>query len=329
MQRLYDAITRVAATQATVLVVGESGTGKELVAQTIHQLSSRSAGPLVAVNCGAIPETLIESELFGHERGAFTGATQRRKGVFERAHGGTLFLDEISEMPLELQVRLLRVLETERFTRIGGEGEQDADVRVIAATNRDPAQALADGRLREDLLYRLCVFPIHVPPLRDREQDIDLLARHFLEEINRTEGQARRWNPAVLAAFADHHWPGNVRELRNVVWRSYIMGNGSLDTSLAPRFHSSHTRRPDINDDDPATLHIPVGTPLEQIERQFIFATLRLCDDNKRRTAQTLGISLKTLYNRLNAYAQEAGPGPSKGPAPAARSAGLEPAGST
>jgi DNA-binding NtrC family response regulator len=302
MQLLYEAVEKVAPTDATVLVIGESGTGKELVAQTIHRLSRRSEGPIVAINCGAIPETLIESELFGHERGAFTGATQRRKGVFERADGGTLFLDEISEMPVELQVKLLRVLETDCYTRIGGDDEQPANVRVVAATNREPRQAVKDGKLREDLLYRLSVFPVRVPPLRERGSDIELLSRHFLDEINRSEHAHKRWDPAILDRFRAYTWPGNVRELRNVIWRSHIMGNGSLDISVVP-----HTAGPSsVTDDGNGTIHLTVGTELAAVERQMIFATLRHFDDNKKRTAQTLGISLKTLYNRLNAYHDEA-----------------------
>ena len=309
MRKLYDAIVRVAPTDATVLVIGESGTGKELVAQTIHQLSRRAVGPLIAVNCGAIPETLIESELFGHEKGAFTGATQVRKGVFERAEGGTLLLDEISEMPPELQVKLLRVLETERFTRIGGEAEHPTQVRVVAATNCEPAEAVAAGKLREDLLYRLSVFPMRVPPLRDRGDDIALLARHFLTVVHEADGTGDGAHDieALVERFCGrgHAWPGNVRELKNLVWRSCIMGDAAADVGL---LSPPQTAKPSgaTHDDGGEVIGITVGTALAHAERQIIYATLRHLGDNKKRTAQALGISLKTLYNRLNAYEQAA-----------------------
>ena len=224
MRRVYDQIARVAGTAVTVLVTGESGTGKELVARTVHDLSRRRGRPFLAVNCGAISAQLIESELFGHEKGSFTGADRQHQGFFERADGGTLFLDEIGEMPLELQVKLLRVLETGTFMRVGSTTARQADVRVIAATNRAPEQAVAAGRLREDLYYRLNVFPIDVPPLRERLDDVPLLARHFLAAVGQREGTAQ----ALLAGGASrgcrrYPWPGNVRELRNVVQRAYVM----------------------------------------------------------------------------------------------------------
>src|SRR5204862_486823 len=209
-----------APTEATVLVQGESGTGKELVAQTVHQLSRRRKGPFVALNCAAVSPTLIESELFGHERGSFTGAARTHKGFFERAEGGTLFLDEISEMPIELQVRLLRVLETGTVARVGGESELKVDVRVVAATNREPEHAVADGRLREDLLYRLSVFPIRLPALRERAGDVELLVRAFLAELNAAQGTRKGISRAALELLQGHQWPGNVRELKNALHRA-------------------------------------------------------------------------------------------------------------
>ena len=228
MHRIYEQISRVAGTGVTVFITGESGTGKEVVAQTVHDLSRRRKRPFLAVNCGAISTNLIESEIFGHEKGSFTGAERMHQGFFERASGGTLFLDEITEMPLELQVKLLRVLETGRFMRVGGTTSQEADVRIVAATNRDPFQAVAAGRLREDLLYRLNVFPLDLPPLRARLEDVPLLARHFLSAISEQEGQSRRFTPAALARMGRYHWPGNVRELRNAVQRAYVMAQGEL-----------------------------------------------------------------------------------------------------
>ena len=228
MQHVYEQIARVAGTSITVFITGESGTGKEVVAQTVHDLSRRRQRPFLAVNCGAISPNLIESEIFGHERGSFTGAERQHLGFFERAGGGTLFLDEITEMPLELQVKLLRVLETSRFMRVGSTVSQEADVRIIAATNRPPAQAVAAGRLREDLLYRLNVFPIELPPLRERLTDVGLLAAHFLAAICEQEGRLRSFTPAALAHLAACRWPGNVRELRNAVQRAYVMAQDDL-----------------------------------------------------------------------------------------------------
>jgi len=236
MQRLYEQISRVAGTSVTVFITGESGTGKEVVAQTVHDLSRRRKRPFLAVNCGAISPNLIESEIFGHEKGSFTGAERQHQGFFERASGGTLFLDEITEMPLELQVKLLRVLETGRFMRVGSTQSQESDVRVIAATNRPTSDAVAIGKLREDLLYRLNVFPIELPPLRDRLSDVALLAQHFLERISAQEGKTRRFTPTAVQQLATYHWPGNVRELRNAVQRAYVMAVGdTIDESWLPR----------------------------------------------------------------------------------------------
>ena len=243
MKRVYEQVSRVAATAVTVLIQGESGTGKELVAQTIHSLSRRRSRPFLAINCGAISPHLMESEIFGHEKGSFTGANRQHLGFFERAHGGTLFLDEITEMPPDLQVKLLRVLETGTFNRVGSTETQRADVRVLGATNRVPERAVVDGKLREDLLYRLNVFPLRLPPLRERREDIALLADHFLAEICKEEGKEKRLNKSAYERMNEYDWPGNVRELRNVVQRAYVMASGAtisdewleLQTPGAPR----------------------------------------------------------------------------------------------
>src|SRR5580698_5114333 len=232
MQLLYDQLSRVAPTSATVLLVGESGTGKELAAQTVHELSRRREAPFLPLNCGAVAPQLIESELFGHERGSFTGAERQHKGFFERAHGGSVFLDEITEMPMELQVKLLRVLETGSFSRVGGITPIVCDVRIIAASNREPERAVADGKLREDLYHRLNVFPIRLPPLRQRGGDIELLARHFLTELNRAEGTAKTFATESLARLYQYGWPGNVRELRNHVQCAYIMADDVVECGL-------------------------------------------------------------------------------------------------
>ncbi len=296
MQHVYDLIARVAPTSATVLVTGESGTGKELVAHTVHELSPRRERPFVAANCGAFPANLIESALFGHERGSFTGATQQRRGLFEQADGGTLFLDEITEMPVELQPKLLRVLETGRLTRIGGEGEFPVDVRVVAATNRAPADAVQKGRLREDLYYRLNVFPIEMPPLRARGDDVARLAQHFLDAVGRGAGEPYRFGADARAAFRSHSWPGNVRELKNWVERCAILGRDVVE------FGRTATPASGPAAAGGAFTNLRVGMTLDEIERVVILATLEHCEGDKRRAAETLGISLKTLYNRLNEY---------------------------
>ena len=330
MQSLYEQISRVAGTSVTVFITGESGTGKEVVAQTVHDLSRRRKRPFLAVNCGAISPNLIESEIFGHEKGSFTGAERQHLGFFERANGGTLFLDEITEMPLELQVKLLRVLETSRFMRVGSSVSQEADVRIIAATNRAPLQAVATGRLREDLLYRLNVFPIELPPLRDRLSDVPLLAAHFLAAICEQEGQQRRFTPQALARLGAHHWPGNVRELRNAVQRAYVMAQGDTITERwLPGFDASTgtvaavaavaavtaVAEPAPAQAEPAesaaaaepSIVLPIGTSLAEAERRLMLATLRHHNHHKERTAAVLGISLKTLYNRLKEYAADEG----------------------
>src|ERR687896_1178800 len=293
MQKLYDQLGRVAPTSATVLLVGESGTGKELAAQTTHDLSRRKRAPFLPLNCGAVSPNLIESELFGHEKGSFTGADRQHKGYFERAHGGTLFLDEITEMPQELQVKLLRVLETGQFMRVGTTTPISADVRLIAATNRNPEHAVGEGKLREDLYHRLNVFPIAMPPLRERGNDIELLAEHFLEVLNKQEGTAKSFAPATIAALYAHSWPGNVRELKNYVQRAFILADDVIDANLAPAVVATPESAP--------LLSVRVGTTLEEVSRRLIEATLAECG-SKRKAADMLGISLKTLYNRLAAY---------------------------
>jgi two-component system, NtrC family, response regulator AtoC len=295
MQALYEMLTRVAPTDASVFLIGESGTGKDLAAQTLHQLSRRTRAPFLPLNCGAISPTLIESELFGHERGSFTGAARRHKGYFERAHMGTLFLDEITEMPIELQVKLLRVLETGTVARIGGDQPVDVDVRVVAATNRDPQKAVSEGKLREDLLYRLQVFPIHMPPLRERGEDVELLADYFLSQLNERQGTGKVFTEDSMERLKTHTWPGNVRELKNVVHRAFIMADQEITPRSLPR---------EVGGDSGSlrSLHFQVGTSIEEVERRLIMATLEAYGGNKRKTADILGVSLKTLYNRLNTY---------------------------
>ena len=296
MLALYAQIARVADTTVSVFISGESGSGKELVAKTVHDLSRRSEQPFLAVNCGAISPQLIESELFGHERGSFTGAERQHLGIFERANGGTLFLDEITEMPPALQVKLLRVLETGSFMRVGASRVQRSDVRVIAATNR----AQTGSHLREDLLYRLNVFPLAVPPLRERPGDVALLARHFLQQVGQLEGQAKQFNQAALLALALQPWPGNVRELRNTVQRAYVMSSGEQVneewTSAPPSV------LPPVQQSAEPSVTIALGTALQDAERRLILATLTHYGQHKERCAAVLGISLKTLYNRIKGY---------------------------
>lgn len=301
MKRVYEQVSRVAATAVTVLIQGESGTGKELVAQTIHSLSRRRSRPFLAINCGAISPHLMESEIFGHEKGSFTGANRQHLGFFERAHGGTLFLDEITEMPPDLQVKLLRVLETGTFNRVGSTETQRADVRVLGATNRVPERAVVDGKLREDLLYRLNVFPLRLPPLRERREDIALLADHFLAEICKEEGKEKRLSKSAYERMNEYDWPGNVRELRNVVQRAYVMASGATinDEWLELQAGRSSPANAD------SILSIRIGTTLADVERELIFATLEHFEGHKERTAAALGVSLKTLYNRLKEYGGE------------------------
>jgi len=302
MQQVYALLQRVAPTEATVMIMGESGVGKELVAECLHQLSPRAAGPLVAINCGSIPASLIEAELFGYERGSFTGASRSHAGVFERAAGGTLFLDEVTEMPLEMQTRLLRVLETGRFYRVGGTQEIRTDVRVVAATNRNVTEAVAERQLREDLMYRLAVFPLHVPPLRERPGDVPLLAAYFLEQLNLSNGTCKRFSPAFTESLASRRWPGNVRELKNTVERSFIMADEVLEADPSLSFVPPAPAA--VEQALPAGLHVPLGSRLDEAERSLIEVTLDYCEGDKRRAAAVLGCSLKTLYNKLNSYAR-------------------------
>ena len=268
MQKVRDLIGRVAPTDSTVLICGESGCGKELVAESIHAMSPRADKPFVAIHCAAIPATLIEAELFGHERGSFTGAMRTREGVFERASGGTLLLDEITEMPLDLQSRLLRVLETKRLSRVGGSSDLEVDVRVLASTNRSPAQAFAEGRLREDIYYRLAVVMVQLPPLRERGEDVLVLAEFFVTELNLRNGTRKRLSDDLRSRFLRHRWPGNVRELRNAVERAYILCDGELNLSEhdMPTLRQAQEGESANND----VIQMPIGATLEEIERTFI-----------------------------------------------------------
>lgn len=294
MRRVYDQIARVAPTSASVLLTGESGTGKEIVAQTIHEMSRRKRLPFLPLNCGAVSPQLVESELFGHEKGSFTGADRQHQGFFERAHRGTLFLDEVTEMRIDLQVKLLRVLETKSFMRVGTNEPIVTDVRLIAATNRSPEKAVTDGNMREDLYHRLNVFPIHLPPLRERGTDIELLAEHFLAQLNEQESTKKHFTPEAIAALYAHSWPGNVRELKNYVHRVFILADEVIEADLAPENFLQPAHSP--------VLTIRIGTPLDEVNRRVLEATLLECGNVKRKAAQMLGISLKTLYNRLAVY---------------------------
>jgi DNA-binding NtrC family response regulator len=298
MRRLYRLLDKVAPTDATVLIIGETGAGKELVAHTLHQSSARASQPFIVINCGAIPANLIEAELFGHERGSFTGAVRTHKGCFERAAGGTIFLDEITEMAPEMQVKLLRVLECGSLRRVGGDQEIEVGVRVIAATNRQPELAVAQGQLREDLLYRLSVFPVVVPPLRERGDDVILLAQMFLDDLNREASTEKAFSAAALKYLKAHSWPGNVRELKNTIHRAFIMAGREVDLSVAVAAPVCGSTLAPSGD----SLTFAVGTPLAEAERQLIFATLNRYQGNKKKTAEVLGVSLKTLYNRLTEY---------------------------
>ena len=293
MRKLFRVLRKVAPTNTSVLLVGESGTGKELAANTLHQMSHVANGPFVAVNCAAIPKDLFESELFGHEKGSFSGAEQQHKGFFERSEGGTLFLDELVEMPGELQVKLLRVLEAGAFRRVGGEMDIKSTVRIVAATNSDPEVAIGEGLLREDLYYRIARFPVSLPPLRNRGSDILGLAHFFLDALNDRHGTSVGMESETEEALERHSWPGNVRELRSVIERAYIMSSTAISPEQLPNLSDQ------LNLDQ---LRISVGESIEDAERKLIFATLEAHDDNKSDAARTLGVSLKTLYNRLNKY---------------------------
>jgi DNA-binding NtrC family response regulator len=303
MKKVIESLERIGPSDATVLIIGESGTGKELVANAIHAHSRRSRGPFLALNCGAVTPGLIESELFGHEKGSFTGAMRRHAGYFERAHGGTLFLDEITEMPVELQVRLLRVLETRSVSRVGSTDTIAFDVRVIAATNRDPQDAVRQRQLREDLLYRLSVVPIHVPPLRARKGDVRVLAQHFLAQLNRAGGTDKVLSEAALARLETYRWPGNVRELCNLVQRAYILSDDQL---IQCANVAAEPQPPTANGED--FVRIQVGESLAVVEQRLIEQTLQHCR-TKDEAARMLGVSSKTLYNKLRRYQQAKGQG--------------------
>ncbi|HTU46721.1 MAG TPA: sigma-54 dependent transcriptional regulator [Bryobacteraceae bacterium] len=305
MQQVFSVIRQVAPSKAAVLVAGESGTGKELVARAIHQLSNRRGGPFVAINCAAMPETLMESELFGHEKGAFTGALERRAGCFELAQHGTLLLDELAEMPSGTQAKLLRVLEDSRVRRLGGKGEISVDVRVVAATNRNVDEALKKGDLREDLYYRLNVFQISLPPLRQRLTDLPVLCETLITHLNRKHACNITYvTPDVMEAFKKYTWPGNVRELRNVLERAVILaGEGAIQMAHLPYdFGVSVGSRPPAQVFEPDSVRLPVGTTVGEAEKALIQLTLQHTKNNKTRAAEILGISLKTLFNKLKEY---------------------------
>ena len=295
MRRAYHALCCVADDEDTVFVHGETGTGKEVAARLVHARSSRASGPFEAINCGALAPSLAESELFGHERGSFTGAERKREGLFERASGGTVFLDEITEMPLDLQVRLLRVLESRQVTRVGGSTPVPFDVRVVTASNRPPAGVVSSGRMREDLFYRLHVLPVELPPLRDREEDILHIARYFLARWSEENNTATKvLSGDAVERLLEHDWPGNVRELKNSIRRAFVLSGTEI---RADHFEFLQSR----DRFDP--YRIEVGLSLEEAERRLILATLRKFNGDKVQTAKTLGISLRTIYNRLHRYA--------------------------
>ncbi|HWB83076.1 MAG TPA: sigma-54 dependent transcriptional regulator [Bryobacteraceae bacterium] len=302
MRELYSLISQVAPTSASVLITGESGTGKEMVARALHRLSPRAGGPFIAINCAAMPETLIESELFGHEKGAFSGAVERRPGSFEQAHNGTVLLDEIAEMPVTTQAKLLRVLEDGKVHRLGGKSELPIDVRVIAATNRPPAQAVSDNHLREDLYYRLNVFHIALPPLRDRREDIPALCQAIISNLNQKHDcRIVGMHPAVLEAFQKDSWPGNVRQLRNVLERAVIIAREGV---IQPRHviaDAAPAAAPLVPADDGESIRIRVGPPISDIEQAYIDLVLKHTHNNKTKAAEILGISLRTLQNRVRA----------------------------
>lgn len=317
MQEIFAHLQQAGPSKACILISGESGTGKELVARTLHALSPRKQGPFIAINCAALPETLIESELFGHEKGSFTGASERRAGCFEVAQHGTLLLDEIGEMPMLTQAKLLRVLEDSKVRRIGGKAEFEVDVRVIAATNKVPDDAVKGGHLREDLFYRLNVFHIHLPPLRDRKEDIQAIAEALIQDMNRKhEARVVDLSPEVLTAFQHYEWPGNIRELRNVLERAVILTReGTIQMSSLPvNLHvkaplaaaaAAAASAPLPLAPDTETIHLPIGTTVEEAEKGLILRTLEHTRNNKTRAAEILGISLKTLHNKLKEYGKD------------------------
>jgi DNA-binding NtrC family response regulator len=299
IHRIFELIRRVAPTKASVLITGESGVGKELVADAIHNLSPRSSKPLIKVHCAALAESLLESELFGHEKGSFTGAQARKKGRFELANEGTLFLDEIGEINQNVQIKILRVLQEKRFERVGGEETIETDVRIVAATNKDLKEEISAGTFREDLYYRLNVVNIHVPPLRDRKDDIPLLAGAFLRELVDDNGKAiTGFDPKTVAALYAYSWPGNIRELRNCIESAVVMASGNLVTvdDLPPTVRVSA---------EESVIRVPPGSSLAETERILIRETLAAQAGNKSRTAEILGIGRKTLYQKIEEYGLE------------------------
>jgi DNA-binding NtrC family response regulator len=324
MQEIFALLQQAGPSKACVLITGESGTGKELVARTVHALSPRRQGPFFAINCAALPEALIESELFGHEKGSFTGASERRAGCFEVAQHGTLLLDEIGEMPLQTQAKLLRILEDSKVRRLGGKTEFEVDVRVIAATNKIPDEAVRGGHLREDLFYRLNVFHIHLPALRERKEDLQPIAEALIGDLNRKHDcRVVEISAVVMDALRRHDWPGNVRELRNVLERAVILaGEGSIEMKHLPAFLQSRpaaavmvTAAPAAvapaavlpAPEDDGAIRFTVGTTVEEAEKGLILRTLEHTRNNKTRAAEILGISLKTLHNKLKEYGGKSG----------------------
>lgn len=298
VRKLLGLVSDYGPTPEPVLILGESGTGKDLIARKIHELRGAN-GPFVPVNCGAIPRELIASELFGHEKGSFTGAADKHKGVFERAGNGTVFLDEVGELPQEHQVALLRVLENRTIVRVGGEAEVPVKAKVVAATNKNLEKLVREGTFREDLFYRLMVLPIDVPPLRERNGDIEVLARHFLKEYQKTHDAPGKIDPEVLDALKRYHWPGNVRELKHAMLRVAILNRGADSINSLP----DSFERPMEWDANGSELH--AGMSIKQVEKTLIEKTLDHFNGNKTQTAEALGISLKTLYNRLTEYGHE------------------------
>ena len=315
MRQIYSLISQVAPTSASVLITGESGTGKELVARALHRLSQRSGGPFIAINCAALTETLIESELFGHEKGAFTGALERHAGCFEQANNGTVFLDEIGDMPIGTQSKLLRVLEDRKIRRLGGKVDLPVEVRVIAATNKVPEQAIKDKLLREDLYYRLNVFHISLPPLREHKEDIQAIAEAIMNIVNKKHGcRVAGLHPSVLDRFQRYNWPGNVRELRNVIERAVIIASEGtilpkhITLDLAPE----EPQKP-VEADTDESLRIRPGSSMQEIEEAYINLVLQRTNNNKTRAAEILGISVRTLHNRLGELAKAKASGVASG----------------
>lgn len=298
--KLRAVLAKIAPKDLNVLVSGESGVGKDVTARLIHAMSPRSEQPFVAVNCSAIPKELLESELFGHRKGSFTGAINDHTGFFEQANNGTLFLDELTEAPLSLQVKLLRTLETGQIRRVGDQALRNVDVRVITATNLPVSQAVHDGLIRQDIYYRLAHFEVHIPPLRSRANDITLLSKHFLSELNERFAQSKNLTAASMDYLAARQWPGNVRELKHALKMAYVLADGHIEPHHFPAEIFNH-RRADLTDDSTG-VSIPIGTSLAGLEQRLILDTLDFHSGNKTLTADTLSISLKTLYNKLQQY---------------------------